>query len=100
MRVVERITGTAGRYALAGTVSRDERGCYVAHAKTYPLTAGALDRTLRSVAKAQASGPDLEATGATAPEARRRLCIEAREQLGAVVTSFVWRPVLVVVTAQ
>jgi len=94
MRVVERITGTAGRYALDGTVSCDERGRYVAHAKTYPLTASPLDRTLRSVAKAQASGPDLEATGATAPEARTRLCVEARTQLGGVVTSFVWRPVL------
>jgi hypothetical protein len=100
MRVVERITGTAGRYVLAGTVSRDERGCYVAYAKTYPLTEGAPDRALRSVAKAQTSGPDLEATGATAPEARRRLCVEAKAQLGAVVTSFVWRPVLVLVTSQ
>ncbi len=100
MRVVERINGTAGRYVLAGTVSRDDDGGYVAHAKTYPLTAGALDRTLRSVAKAQASGPDLEATGATAPEARRRLCVAARQQLGSAVTSFVWRPVLVLVAAQ
>jgi hypothetical protein len=100
MRVVERITGTAGRYVLAGTVSRDERGGYIAHAKTYPLTTGALDRALRSVANAQPSGPDLEASGATAPEARRRLCVEARAQLGAVVTSFVWRPVLIVVPAQ
>jgi hypothetical protein len=98
MRVVERITGTAGGYVLTGTVSRDERGCYVAHAKTYALTEGALDRALRSVAKA--SGPDLEASGATAPEARRRLCVEASKQLGAVVTSFVWRPVLIVVAAQ
>jgi hypothetical protein len=100
VRVVERITGTAGRYVLAGTVSCDERGSYVAHAKTYPLTVAALDRTLRSVAKAQANGPDLEATGATAPEARRRLCVEASEQLGAAVTNFVWRPVLVLVTAK
>jgi hypothetical protein len=100
VRVVERITGTAGRYVLTGTVSRDEGGGYVAHAKTYPLTAAALDRTLRSVAKAEGSGPDLEATGATAPEARRRLCIEAREQLGAVVTSFAWRPVLILVAAK
>lgn len=100
MRVVERITGTAGRYALAGTVSCDELGRYVAHAKTYPLTVGPLARALRSVAKAQAGGPDLEATGATAPEARTRLCVEASEQLGGVVTSFVWRPVLRLVTAQ
>ncbi len=100
MRVVERISGTAGRYVLAGTVSRDEHGRYVAHAKTYPLTADPLGRALRSVAKAQSSGPDLEATGATAPEARRRLCVEARAQLGAAVTSFVWRPVLVLVVAE
>jgi hypothetical protein len=100
MRVIERITGTAGRYVLTGTVSRDEGGCYVAHAKTYPLTVGALDRALRSVAKSEGRGPDLEATGATAPEARKRLCVEAKEQLGAVVTSFVWRPVLILVAAQ
>lgn len=100
MRVVERITGTAGRYALAGTVSCDELGHYVAHAKTYPLTVGAPARALRSVAKAQATGPDLEATGATAPEARTRLCVEARAQLGATVTSFVWRPVLSLVATQ
>jgi hypothetical protein len=100
MRVVERITGTAGRYVLSGTVSRDDHGRYVAQAKAYPLTEGTLDRALRSLAKTQASGPDLEATAATAPEARRRLCLAAREQLGAVVTSFVWRPVLVLVAAQ
>jgi len=100
MRVVERITGTAGLYVLTGTVSRDERGRYVAHAKTYLLREGPLDRALRSVAKAQASGPDIEASGATAPEARTRLCVEAKEHLGAAVTSFVWRPVVVLVAAQ
>ena len=100
MRVVETITGTAGGYVFTGTVSRDERGRYVARAKTYPLTPDPLGRTLRSVAKAQAGGPDLEAAGATAPEARRRLCVAARALLGAVVTSFVWRPVLVLVAAR
>jgi len=100
MRVVERITGTAGLYVLAGTVSRDELGRYVAHAKTYVLTVGPLRRALRSVATDQASGPEIEATGATAPEARTRLCVEAKAQLGATVTSFVWRPVVVLVAAQ
>ena len=100
MRVVEKITGTAGRYVLTGTVSRDERGRYIAHASTYLLTPGPLDRMLRSVATAQASGPDIEATGATAPEARTRLCLAAKEQLAATVTSFVWRPVVVLVASQ
>jgi hypothetical protein len=100
MRVVERITGTAGRYVLSGTVSRDESGRYVAHAKTYLLTGGAPSRALRSVATAQASGPDIEAAGASAPEARTRLCVEAKERLAAAVTSFVWRPVVVLVAAQ
>lgn len=100
MRVVERITGTAGVYVLTGTVSRDERGRYVAHAKTYLLTAGPRSRALRSVATARANGPDLEATGATAPEARKLLCIAAKERLASAVTSFVWRPVVVLVAAQ
>ena len=100
MRVVEKITGTAGRYVLTGTVSRDARGRYIAEAKAYLLTTGPLSRALRSVATAQASGPDIEATGATAPEARTRLCIEATERLAAAVTSFVWRPVMVLVTAE
>lgn len=100
VRVVERITGTARDYVLTGTVSRDERGRYVAHAKTYLLTAGRLSRPLRSVATERASGPDIEAAGASAPEARTRLCVEARDRLGTTVTSFVWRPVLVLVSAQ
>lgn len=100
MRIVERITGTAGSYVLTGTVSRNDRGSYVAHAKTYPLTAGRLSRPLRSVATAQASGPDIEAAGVSAPDARTRLCIEAKERLGATVTSLVWRPVLALVSAQ
>jgi len=103
MRVVERITGTAGRYVLTGTVSRDDRGRYVAHVSTYlltPGTPGTLDRTLRSVATAQSTGPEIEATGATAPEARTRLCVAAKERLAATVTSFVWRPVVVLVAAQ
>lgn len=97
MRVVERITGTAGLYVLTGTVCRDERGRYVAHATTHPLTPGPSSRGLRSVASERSSGPEIEAEGATAPEARTRLCVEARQRLGVNVTSFVWRPVVVLV---
>ena len=100
MRVVEKITGTAGRYVLTGTVSRDDRGRYVARAHTYLLTEGAVDRTLRSVAAAQPDGVDIETTGATAPEARQRLCLAAKERLAATVTSFVWRPVVVLAAGQ
>lgn len=100
MRVVERISGVAGRYVLTGTVSLDERGQYIARATTYMLTVSPRRRTPQSVATADASGPDLEATGASAPEARTRLCVAAKEQLAAPVTSFVWRPVLVLVSAQ
>jgi len=100
VRVIERITGTAEGYVLAGTVSRDEGGRYVADAKTYPLTVGRLSRPLRSVATTRANGPDIQASGASAPEARTRLCSEAKERLGAAVTSFVWRPVLALVSAQ
>lgn len=100
MRVVEKITGTAGCYVLTGTVCRDDRGGYFARAHTHLLTQGAVDRTLRSVATAQANGADIEATGATAPEARARLCLAARERLAATVTGFVWRPVAVLVSGQ
>lgn len=100
MRVVERITGTAGRYVLAGTVSCDDLGRYIAHANTYLLRTGVLSRPLRSVATAQASGPGIEASGVSAAEARTRLCVEAMERLGTAVTSFVWRPVLVLVEAE
>jgi hypothetical protein len=100
MRVVETIAGTAGRYVITGTVCRDERGRYIAHAATYLLAPGLRGRALRAVATAQPSGPDLEATGATAPEARTRLCVAARERLAATVTSFVWRPVVVLVAVQ
>jgi hypothetical protein len=100
MRVVERITGTAGSYVLTGTVSRDDRGRYVARAHAHLLTQGAVDRTLRSVAAPQAVGPDIEASGATAPEARTRLCVAVRERLAATVTSFVWRPVVALVAGQ
>jgi hypothetical protein len=93
MRVVERIAGAAGRYVLTGTVCRDARGLYVAHATTYLLTGSCWARALSALATARANGPDLEASGATAPEARNRLCIAASEQLAATVTSFVWRPV-------
>jgi hypothetical protein len=100
MRVVEKITGTAGSYVLTGTVSRDSRGRYVAHAHTHLLRAGAVDRALRSVAAEQPRGLDFEVTGATAPEARTRLCVEVRERLAATVTSFVWHPVVVLVVGQ
>lgn len=97
MRVVERISGIAGRYVLTGTVSLDERGRYIAHATTCIHVVSPRRRASQSVATANASGPDLEASGASAPEARTRLCVAAREQLAATVTSFVWRPVLVLV---
>jgi hypothetical protein len=100
MLVVERITGTAGRYMLTGTVSRDDLGRYVAHATTHLLSPGTTGRPLRSVASSDRSGPELEATGATAPEARTRLCVAARERLAATVTSFVWRPVVVLAAIQ
>jgi hypothetical protein len=100
MRVVERITGTAGPYVLTGTVSRDQCGRYAAHAKTYLLTVGPPSRVLRSVATAQASRPDIEATGVAAREPTRRLCAEATEQTGAAGTSFVWRPVLVLAAVE
>jgi len=92
MRVVERITGTAGRYVLTGAVFRDERGGYVAHATAYLLTATPNGGPLRSVATADSSGAALEAIGATASEARTRLCVAAKEQLAASVTSLVWHP--------
>ena len=82
MRVVEKISGTAGSYVLIGTVSRDDRGRYFARAHAHLLTEGTVDRTLRSVATGQASGADIEA-GATAPEGRARLCLAARERLAA-----------------
>jgi hypothetical protein len=98
MRVVERITGTAGRYGLTGTVSLDDVGNYVARATTCLLAAPPGDRALP--AAAHASGPDLEAVGATAPEARTRLCVAARRYLAQTVTSFAWRPVVVVVALE
>ena len=97
MRVVERISGTAGRYVLTGTVSLDDHGRYIARATTCIHTVSPRRRASQSVATANASGPDLEASGASAPEARTRLCVAASEQLAATVTSFVWRPVLVLV---
>ena len=100
MRVVEKIAGTAGSYVLTGTVSRDDRGRYFARAHTHLLTQGPVDPTLRSAATGQANGADIEATGATAPEARARLCLAVRERLAARVTSFVWRPVVVLAAGQ
>jgi hypothetical protein len=100
MRIVERITSTAGRYVLTGTVCRNDFGGYVAHATTHLLTAGSHAPALSSPAVPHASGPDLEGTGATGPKARRRLCVAAKELLAATVTSFVSRPVVVMVASK
>jgi hypothetical protein len=97
MRVLEVITGTAGAYALTGTVSIDERGKYIARAATHRLEGNARRSALRSVATDGVRGPSLEASGLSSPEARRQLCVAARAQLGAPVTSFVWRPILALV---
>jgi hypothetical protein len=87
MHVVERITGVSGVYAFTGTVSRDGNHRYVARAAPCRLTLGV----------AQASGPDITASGATAPEARTRLCLELTQRLGSPVTRFAWRPIVVLV---
>ena len=55
MRVVERITGTAGRYVLTSAVGRDDSGAYVARATAFLLTAARSGRPLRSVATARSS---------------------------------------------
>ncbi len=94
MRVLEKITGTAGAYILTGTVSVDEHGQYVAHAATQRLDTHRRGNALRSVAADAAAGPSLQACGVSPPEARRELCLAARDKLGAQVTSFVWRPLL------
>jgi hypothetical protein len=94
MRVLEKITGTAGAYVLTGTVSVDEHGQYVAHAATHRLDAVRRGNSLRSVASGDAAGPRLHASGISPPEARRELCLVAHAKLGAQVTSFVWRPIL------
>ncbi len=93
MRVLEKITGTAGAYVLTGTVSVDDRGQYVARAAAHRL-AKARRGMLSAVAASDDTGPTLEAMGISPPEARRELCVLARRQLGAPVTSFVWRPIL------
>lgn len=100
MRVVERITGTAGPYVLTGAVFRNERGGYVAHATAFLLTTTRSGRPLRSVATADAGGATLEARGATASEARARLCVAAKEQLAASVTSLVWHPAVFLALAR
>lgn len=97
MRVLEKITGTAGAYVLTGTVSVDERGRYVARAATHRLAVKARTGALRAIAPGDGCGPSLEAFGVSPPEARRGLCVAACAQLGAPVTSFVWRPVLALV---
>jgi hypothetical protein len=94
MRVLEKITGTAGAYVLTGTVSVDERGQYVARAATHRAAAKAGKGMHLPASHDDGSGPSLEASGVSPPEARRGLCVAARAQLGAPVTSFVWRPIL------
>jgi len=94
MRVVERITGTAGGYVLTGALCRDDNGRYVAHATAYLLTATTSARRLRSVATASASSATLRARGTTASEARMRFCVVAKEQLAAGVTNIVWHPAI------
>ena len=100
MRVVERITGTAGCYVLTGALCRDENGRYVARATAYLLTATSSGRPLRSVATANGTGAALEAVGATASEAKARLCVAAKEQLDASVTSLVWHPAVFLALAR
>jgi hypothetical protein len=93
MLTVETITGTAGTYVLTGTVSRIECGHYVANVATHLLSAAPLTLALRSSDSSQVCGPQLEAEGATAGEARVRLCIEAKRRLGMGVSSLVWHAV-------
>ena len=100
MRVVERITGTAGCYVLTGALCRDEDGRYVARATAYLLTATSSGRPRRSVATACGTGAALEAVGATASEARARLCVAAKERLAASVTSLVWHPAVFLASAR
>lgn len=100
MRVVERITGTAGRYVLAGALCRNDGGDYVAQATAYLLTATDSTKPLRSVATANASSPILQARGATASEARLRFCIVAKERLAASATNIVWHPAVFLAAAR
>jgi len=100
MRVVERITGTAGRYVLTGALCRDDSGRYVAQATAFLLTATSSGRPLRSVATASASGAALHAVGATASEARMRFGVVAKEQLAAGVTNLVWHPTIFLAVAR
>ena len=100
MRVVERITGTAGGYVLTGALCRDDGGHYVAQATAYLLTATDRARPLRSVATASASSATLQARGATASEARMRFCVVAKEQLPAGATNIVWHPAVFLAVAR
>ena len=100
MRVVERITGTAGRYVLTGALCRDDTGRYVAQATAYLLTATDRGRPLRSVATADASSATFQAHGATASEARMRFCVAAKEQLAASATDIVWHPAVFLASAR
>lgn len=100
MRVVERITGTAGSYVLTGSLCRDDTGRYVAQATAYLLRATGTARPLRSVATASASGTALHAVGATASEAKTRFCVVAKEQLAAGATNLVWHPAVFLAIAR
>ena len=100
MRVVERITGTAGGYVLTGALCRDDSGLYVAQATAYLLAAPDRARRLRSVATAGASSATLRARGATASEARMRFYVVAKEQLAANVTNIVWHPAVFLAAAR
>jgi hypothetical protein len=97
VRVLEVISGTAGAYVLTGTVSIDERGKYIARVATHRPKGKARRSALHSTPTDDVSGPSLEASGLSPPEARREICIAARAQLGVPVTSFVWRPILALV---
>ena len=99
MRVVERITGTAGRYVLSGALCRDDSGLYVAQATAYLLTATSSARRLRSVATAGAGSATLRVSGATASEARMRFGVVVKEELAASVTNIVWHPAVFLAVA-
>jgi hypothetical protein len=100
MRVVERITGTAGCYVLTGALCRDDDGGYVAQATAYLLTATDRARPFRSVATASASSATVQSRGTTAAEARTRFCVAAKEQLAASTANIVWHPAVFLAVAR
>ena len=85
---------------LTGALCRDDSGHYVARATAFLLTATSSGRPLRSVATANVRGAAIEAVGATASEARARLCVAAKEQLAVGVTSLVWHPAVFLAVAR